>query len=109
MCTETKPHKHAELIIAWAKGAEIEYSHPDHPTPTWAATETPTWTPRCNYRIKPIPKPDVKRYSNIYSDSFGILFNSENEALSVHRSRRLGTCCVVFDGETGKPKSVSLI
>lgn len=26
MCTETnEPHKHAELILAWAKGAKIEW------------------------------------------------------------------------------------
>ncbi|HQR84614.1 MAG TPA: hypothetical protein PL192_06840 [Polynucleobacter sp.] len=50
-----KLHKHAELIKAWADGAEIEYeSHG-----IWVDEAYPDWYPEMQYRIKPEPKPDV--------------------------------------------------
>ena len=47
-------HKHAELIIAWANGAEIEcgygYEH-------WIDAPCPSWAEDMFYRIKPKPRP----------------------------------------------------
>lgn len=47
------PHVHAEVIKAWADGAEIEYQveGDNH----WWATDSPSWSPRVSYRIKPEP------------------------------------------------------
>ena len=51
-----KPHKHAELIKAWADGAEIErYDHEDK---DWLDDEQPLWYEADEYRIKPEPKKD---------------------------------------------------
>jgi hypothetical protein len=75
-------HKHADLIIAWANGAEIEY---EDPYEDWVAVKHPLWIPKSNYRIK--PKPD-------YVEKFKIKDFSIN---------------VTFDGDTGKPKEVVLI
>lgn len=48
-----KPHKHAELIKAWADGAEIEVKSK---LCGWTVIDNPTWG--CGeYRIKPQPKP----------------------------------------------------
>lgn len=47
--TNTRPH--AELIKAWADGAEIEYRCPD--MECWYPAKTPTWDPKTEYRIKP--------------------------------------------------------
>lgn len=47
-----QPHKHAELIKAWADGAEIELMKIDG---TWANADVPTWSEWCAYRIKPEP------------------------------------------------------
>ena len=44
-----KPHKHAELIKAWADGAEIEF----YTEGKWIKTETPKWDWGLTYRIKP--------------------------------------------------------
>jgi hypothetical protein len=49
------PHKHAELIKAWADGAEIEATECNG----WRTCNTPMWFPERAYRIKPEPKPDV--------------------------------------------------
>lgn len=53
-----KPHKHAELIKAWADGAEIEIK--DRVTGWWGAISIGgEWYEEDEYRIKPEPKPDV--------------------------------------------------
>jgi hypothetical protein len=46
-------HKHAELIIAWANGAEIEVRSDDRDT--WADIKEPRWFKCLQYRIKPQP------------------------------------------------------
>jgi hypothetical protein len=53
-----KPHKHAELIKAWADGAEIEIWSCNG---WWLETE-PTWNPKDKYRIKP----DEPRLRDMY-------------------------------------------
>ena len=44
-------HKHAELIKAWADGAEIEYKRPFDLS--WGSIESPSWSENVEYRIKP--------------------------------------------------------
>lgn len=56
MC-DKKPHPHCEVIIAWAKGAEIQYSNNGN---DWFATPTPNWAIETHYRVK--PKKKVKKY-----------------------------------------------
>jgi hypothetical protein len=47
------PHKHADLIKAWADGATIEYRmRSTHP---WTDTPAPSWAPSTEYRVKPEP------------------------------------------------------
>ena len=46
-----KPHKHAEVIKAWADGAEIEYL--SERTNCWWSCPSPDWLPHIQYRIKP--------------------------------------------------------
>lgn len=48
-----KPHKHAECIIAWANGYEIEYY--ESGSGRWYLTSEPTWNKHGQYRIKPQP------------------------------------------------------
>ena len=46
-----KPHKHAEIIKAWADGAEIQVK--PMCWATWADTPCPSWESGLEYRIKP--------------------------------------------------------
>jgi hypothetical protein len=52
-------HKHYDLILAWANGAEIQNEYKDK---VWIDEEYPFWYPDNNYRIKPelASKPVIK-------------------------------------------------
>lgn len=45
-----KKHKHAEVIKAWADGAEIQASYKGGP---WINFDEPSWCPETDFRIKP--------------------------------------------------------
>lgn len=91
-----KPHKHAELIKAWADGATIECND----CGVWFYANNPTWQENMEYRIKPEPKPDVVKLSAVYLNEFGdyILKSSSIENLKL-----------TFDGETGELKSAEVL
>lgn len=58
MNSKKKRHVHADLIIAWANGAEIQV----HDTGEWLdVIGTPSWFTDSNYRIKPEPS-DYEKY-----------------------------------------------
>lgn len=48
------PHKHAELIKAWADGAVIE-ARPASGRQDWRVVRTPCWAKHWEYRVKPEP------------------------------------------------------
>lgn len=93
------PHKHAEVIKAWADGAEIEYR--SNPGSNWVPTLSPSWFGCYEYRVKPEPKPDVVRYS--YADVQG---NNTDSSLVKYGMDNLK---LTFDGETGKLKAAEVI
>ncbi len=51
-----KPHKHAELIKAWADGAEIERLWNGTHEKAWLIDNEPDWNEFDEYRIKPEPQ-----------------------------------------------------
>jgi hypothetical protein len=94
-----KPHKHAELIKAWADGAEIEFKVVNGP---WIAvnSDSPLWYKDNEYRIKPAPKPDFFRY--VFADSY--------MAGYVHKTKwPEDTLKLTFDGETGELKAAEVL
>ena len=48
-----KPHKHAEVIHAWADGAEVQMKWE---SAGWQDSTDPVWYPEWEYRIKPAEK-----------------------------------------------------
>jgi hypothetical protein len=98
-----KPHKHAELIKAWADGAEIEarYLKADGWT-EWKKEEGGFiwYVSGAEYRIKPDPKPDIVRYTQVSLSSTDIFFYKQYPADNVK---------LTFDGETGELKSAEVI
>ena len=93
------PHKHAELIKAWADGAEIEYCDLDAP---WHIRSNPNWLGRGEYRIKPEPKPDVVEK---YKADAGLKYG----CVRIAEHWEQDNLKLTFDGETGKLKSAEVI
>lgn len=88
-----KPHKHAELIKAWADGAEIECND----CGVWFYANNPTWQENMEYRIKPEPKPD-RLFAVMVGGGIYEGFKTK--------------CCklkLTFDGETGELKSAEVL
>ena len=94
-------HNHAELIKAWADGAEIEY----WTGVRWLKSDSPSWLEEKQYRIKPEPKPEPKpdlvRYvaCNVWFDGYDVSSSKyEGDNLKL-----------TFDGETGKLISAEVL
>jgi hypothetical protein len=87
-------HKHAELIKAWADGAEIEVKV----NGDWEHAKKPSWAEFTEYRIK--PEPDVVYYANFRKDYMSAYhiekFRNDNLRLT-------------FCAETGELKSAEVI
>lgn len=95
------PHTHAELIKAWADGAEIEYF--DKFTKRWVTSmgNSPSWILDTEYRIKPKLKPDVMTYYYVNGDNELFRWSPLNRGNADLR--------VIVDGETGKLKSAEIL
>lgn len=92
-----KPHKHAELIKAWADGAEIEALFFNDARDYWTTTTNPNWSNvNLRFRIKPVPKPDIVVFRDLRIDG----------ALNVRIANvdHLNEWRLTFDGETRKLK-----
>ncbi len=91
------PHKHAELIKAWADGAEIQYQ--DSFEDWFDCQDDPRWAEHVTYRIKPEPKPDWRLFylaTKEHGAQLSTAIYSHNLVLT-------------FDGETGKLKSAEVL
>ena len=94
-----KPHKHAELIKAWADGAKIQALSCDGNE--WnTCYPSPTWSDSIEYRIKPAPKPDVVKYIEVYPEARGCMssWKGENDNLRL-----------TWDSETRRLKKAEVL
>lgn len=94
-----KRHQHADLIHAYAEGAEIQCRVNDRDD--WTDVEYPSWWKNSQYRIRPEVKPDVvgKCRVGLTRDGF----------FQVQLNEDWPNIIVIFDGETNQLKSVELI
>lgn len=100
-------NKHHDLIVAWAKGAQIQW----YDGSTWITTPYPGWGAEQSYRIKPEPKPDVVVYGNVeWTDVQDGNLNYRN-FIGFANSNLVATDNVkyTFCGETGKLKKAEVI
>lgn len=100
MCNKT-PHKHADVIKAWADGAIIQYKLR---AGEWreVPNNNPTWNSYEEYLVKPESKPDFVKYAHV-------------DRLSGHQywckseQHKEANVLYTFDGETGKLKKAEVI
>jgi len=90
-------HKHADLIIQWANGAQIQYY--DAIMCRWSDNENPKWYEAIKFRVKPEPKPDVvvQFHAVDYLVYPAMYFD------------RIPNLKLTFDGETGEPKAAEVL
>jgi hypothetical protein len=94
-------HKHADLIIAWANGAEIQVNaHKGHNGWKDCGALGPEWHQGNEYRIKPQPEPDVVFYGRLDGTGADIL---------TYVRGPFDNLKATFDGETGKLKAVEIL
>ena len=93
-------HKHADLIHAWADGAQIQHHHQFEDR--WDDVDSPRWLDDHNYRIKPMPKPDMYKYVVVEAIDDG--FTKWHTCSPAHANLGL-----TFDGESGKLKSAEVL
>jgi len=99
-------HKHADLIHAWADGAEIEWRSKQYTSNEWYPNYSPNWDDDAEYRLK--HKPDiVKRF---YLDSNPLVGHRFSEAYTDNDLLNKHSCIMcTFDGETKTLKSVVVL
>lgn len=100
-----KPQKHAEVIKAWADGAEIEYRGDE--SEIWTMASTPSWRENAQYRVKPEPKPDVVMYRQIKVTRFPDAGSSSGHVACT--TELPANVEMLFDGETGELKEIELL
>jgi hypothetical protein len=104
-----KPHKHAELIKAWADGAEIEYLHIGKEG--WRPIHAKGWSWDYDfvvlYRIKPEVQPDIVKAFMLESHPLGGL--RFYDATGFSREKDEQRILVTFDGETGELKDAKVL
>jgi hypothetical protein len=102
-----KRHKHYNLILAWANGAEIQNEYNNG---IWLDEDFPYWYPDNNYRIKPTPKPDIVEYMRIMRVQRD--YRVAPEITNYSTNPKFNYICnlvLTFDGETGELKSAEVI
>jgi hypothetical protein len=78
MNAQERAKEQAEVMLAWANGAEIEVTYGEDCG--WEHTKSPGWNWFVyDYRVKVVPKV-VKYYC--YADGYRLLWVSENSAIS---------------------------
>jgi len=97
-------HKHADLIKAWADGAEIEAK--GEISGQWYAVAAPQWHESMEYRIKPEPKPDIVMFLGCDDYGTGNGKCCEDFQIVDHWDNQLK---LTFCGETGKIKSAEVL
>ena len=101
-------HKHADLIIQWALGTAVESKH--ILSNCWSFDLAPIWSDEYEYRIKPVPKPDVTVYANV--DEYLANDFKHNAVLCGRFSQQrefTDNIKVTYRGETGNLIAIEMI
>ncbi len=88
------PHKHADVIKAWADGAQIQVKGAE-----WIDIDRPDWLLSREYRIKPAPIRRIVRRRVFLSKEYGLSASVDGKA----------NVEFIFDEDTGAVLEVKLI
>ncbi len=87
-------HKHADVIIAWANGEEIEVGCHNE----WFPCPEPAWCQEDNYRIKP-KRVKKEGWVNVYNNEHVCMYPTKENADECARPDRLACICIEWEEE----------
>lgn len=62
-------HKHHDMIIAWAKGATMQFRNLERGTGVWYTASTPSWGEDLEYRVAITPRQEnILKLKNMITD-----------------------------------------
>src|SRR3990167_11220668 len=97
-------HRHADLIHAWAEGAEIEYL--SKITGKWCSSGSdPLFSDGTEYRIKPEKKPDASLFYYVANR----VVSEDAPCVSWSGVAKYSNLSLTFDGDTGKLKKAEVL
>jgi hypothetical protein len=101
------PHKHAEIIKAWADGMTIQFWDND----AWedcTSDAGPSWNYEAKYRIKPVP--DRVSFADVYVNLAYARYPKSYDAQNFMKDHfvLLGTAEITYEGNTNKIKKVEV-
>ena len=94
-----KPHKHAELIKAWADGVEVQYNNC---TQGWIDCINPAWHEGNEYRIKPAAPKWPETTMTYCQLEFAYLNEGGATSWNSHAARTLANAAIAHACETGQ-------
>ena len=98
-------HKHYDLLIAFANGAEIQYRMIDKEM-EWLTDANPWWNcERMEFRIKPEPKSDFIAFVRVYP----FIKDTAHTTNAYFKKETYDNLMVTFDGETNELKDAKVI
>ncbi len=95
------PHIHADVIKAWADGAEIEWKHSYENEFSWRPSPKPSWFPEVQYRVRPEPRRDFFKYVDVHpnADTY-LVYDAPSRSTNLR---------LTFDGETRLLKAAEVV
>lgn len=91
----SQPHKHADLIIAWANGGEIEVKDMYG---NWIQSLQPSWSGNMEYRIKP-KRIKKEGWVNVYNNEHVCMYPTKENADVCARPDRLACIRIEWEEE----------
>lgn len=103
------PHVHAECIKAWADGAKIQFRMKGSSINWVDLNGDPGWSTKCDYRVKPEPKPDRIAFAMLFVSLASRTNNTVGQRVTCPYTEQGNNIKLTFDGETGKLKSAEAL
>lgn len=84
-------HKHYDMILKWAEGAEIQFRFEFDEDSPWKSVVDPNWLDCFEYRVKPEPEPEPEKYFKVEQVGFFVAKDFRDAARKMYECNISGT------------------
>lgn len=102
-------HKHYDVMMEWAADTNKTVQLWQYTTDEWVDIDHPIWNDDAEYRIKPEPLPDVIVLGVLEWNGSTPSIASYHTTFRVSEHYEKDNVRAVFDGETGKLKTLEVL